>query len=100
MMIANGEVGDRGDISTLPIHAQSPEDAHLYNLPGDDADNNAGTRHAARMNVHWPAEDGWHLTPDCSEDCEGDFSWHSCDACGSTLGGDRHAAIASRRVES
>lgn len=26
----------------------------------------------------------------CDEDCEGYFSWSSCDYCGSSLGGDRH----------
>lgn len=26
----------------------------------------------------------------CDEDCEGWFSWSSCDFCGSQLGGDRH----------
>jgi hypothetical protein len=29
----------------------------------------------------------------CDEDCEGWFSWSSCDGCGSRLGGDRHPAV-------
>lgn len=29
----------------------------------------------------------------CGEGCEGDFAVTSCDGCGSTLGGDRHAAV-------
>jgi hypothetical protein len=91
MLMANGDVGDRGDISKLSEYQQSEDDAHLYNLPGDDGENNANSRHAARMDAHWQ---GYHVVPACPEDCEGEFSWSSCDGCGSTLGGDRHPAIA------
>ncbi len=96
MMLANGDVGDRGDIGELTEYQQDADDAHLYNLPGDDQWNNANTRHAARMNAHWPGEDGWELVPgDCEGSCE--FSWSSCDGCGSSLGGDRHHAVAWKR---
>ncbi len=55
--------------------------------------------------------DGWNLFAggtheDCEhgdgEDCpleEGNFSWSSCDACGSSLGGDRHRAVAMRELQ-
>lgn len=36
--------------------------------------------------------DGYHVALNCPEDCEGGFSWSRCDACLSTLGGDRHPA--------
>jgi len=38
----------------------------------------------------WPDAEGWHLVPDCPEDCEGGFSWSPCAVCGSPLGGHRH----------
>lgn len=102
MMLANGDVGDRGDIGQVPAYLQSEDDAHLYNLPGDDQEHNANSRHAARMNAHWPGEDGWELSPNCHQECDGEFSWSSCDGCGSTLGGDRHPAVAWKheRVQS
>lgn len=96
MLIANGEVGDRGDIGNLTEYQQSEDDAHLYNLPGDDHQNNAASRHAARIDAHWPAADGWTIAPNCPEECEGGFSWSGCDACGSTLGGERHPAVAMK----
>ncbi|OPZ65192.1 MAG: hypothetical protein BWY85_00730 [Firmicutes bacterium ADurb.Bin506] len=34
-----------------------------------------------------------HAEGECDKDCEQkEFSWSSCDGCGSTLGGSRHAA--------
>ena len=102
MMLANGDVGDRGDIGELTEYQQDADDAHLYNLPGDDQEHNANSRHAALMEYHWPGADGWELYPSCPEDCEGGFSWSSCNGCGSTLGGDRHPAVAWKheRVQS
>ena len=44
---------------------------------------------------NWPAP--WTVTPNCPEDCDGGFSWQSCDCCGSHLGGDRHPAVAHNR---
>lgn len=29
----------------------------------------------------------------CPENCEGYFTWHSCDVCGSSLGGERHPVV-------
>lgn len=29
----------------------------------------------------------------CEEDCEGWFSWHSCDVCNEGLGGERHPVV-------
>lgn len=92
-MIANGEVADRGDIGQVPKDLQSADDAHLYNLPGDNQTNNAGSRHAARIEAHWPTVDGWHIVPGDSDD-DRCFSWLSCDGCGSGLGGYRAAAHA------
>lgn len=31
-----------------------------------------------------------HAVMACAEDCEGWFSWRACEACGSSLGGNRH----------
>lgn len=96
MLDANGDVGDRGK----PISNADPDDQdyYLYNLPGDDQFNNPSTRHAEKMNERWPDEDGWQLSNNCDEECEGHFSWSRCDGCGSTLGGDRHPAVAMRKV--
>ncbi|MCP4307341.1 MAG: hypothetical protein GY788_21215 [bacterium] len=55
--------------------------------------------------------DGWNLIAGgcecehCADDtgenpCEGWFSWSSCEACGSSLGGDRYHATAMREVVS
>lgn len=96
-MIANGEVSPRCDIGQVPAHILDEDDAHLYDMPGDDQSNNAGTRHATRMNAHWPAADGWVLAlGDYGDDVE--FSWTSCDGCGSTLGGYRASATAFMMV--
>lgn len=43
--------------------------------------------------------DGWVVVLNCPEDCEGGFSWSRCDGCGSTLGGDRHPAVAWEEVK-
>lgn len=90
-MAANGDVGDRGDIGDLPEHAQDADDAHLYNLPGDDAEHNANSRHAARMDAY---TGGLVIAPG---DGEGEFSWRSCDGCGSSLGGSRFEATGFAR---
>lgn len=52
---------------------------------------------ADEIEEQWPAADGWQLVITCEEGCEGGFSWSSCDACGSTLGGDRHPFVAMRQ---
>lgn len=52
----------------------------------------------AAIDRAWPESEGWHLAPACGEDCEGGFSWSSCDVCGSRLGGDRHDVAAWRTV--
>jgi hypothetical protein len=54
--------------------------------------------HARRMDAQWPIVDGWTLSNNCDENCEGHFSWARCIGCGSTLGGDRHPAVAMRKV--
>lgn len=33
------------------------------------------------------------LTLNCPEDCDGYFTWRSCNGCGDTLGGDRHPGV-------
>ena len=44
-----------------------------------------------RLSDSW---DGYHIALDCPEDgCES-FSWSSCDGCESSLGGNRHPAVA------
>lgn len=35
----------------------------------------------------------YYAVVDCDEDCEGWFSWSSCDYCNSRLGGDRHPIV-------
>lgn len=39
--------------------------------------------------ANWP-EPGLYIVIACEEECEGWFSWRSCDICGATLGGNRH----------
>jgi hypothetical protein len=53
------------------------------------------------VKANWPPEDGWHLGLGWSEEEDGEdhdqaFSWSSCKACGSQLGGDRFNAHAAR----
>ena len=69
MMMANGEVGDHGD---------APEGATW-------ADDNADTRHVAKMEAMWPSVDGWHMVPG-DDDGEG-FGWRRVVRVGSSLGG-------------
>lgn len=52
----------------------------------------------AAIDRAWPESEGWHLAPAYGDDCEGSFSWSSCDVCGSKLGGDRHPVSAWRTV--
>lgn len=76
MFIANGEVFDgTGDITA---------------------------EHAAIMEREWANADALlrDLVLACPENCEGEFSWHACDGCGSTLAGDRHPAVALGPEES
>ena len=47
-----------------------------------------------------PEWEGWHVVLDCPENCEGSFSWSSCEGCGSRLGGDRHPAAAWKETDS
>lgn len=49
--------------------------------------------HVAAMDHEWPMADGWQLVPGSEEL---GFSWSGCEGCGSTLGGDRHEAVAMR----
>lgn len=48
---------------------------------------------ARDMHEKWGGDER-HIVPACTDECEGGFSWTSCDGCGSTLGGDRHPAVA------
>lgn len=47
--------------------------------------------HSYRMAKLW-GTDLLHMVLACPEECDGWFSWSSCDGCGSTLGGERHPA--------
>ena len=42
----------------------------------------------------WP---GWDVHGNCPENCDGWFSWSSCEGCGESLGGTRHPGVAMRR---
>jgi len=52
--------------------------------------------HVRKMQIWWPVEDGWELSAGNSVDnSDGDeFSWATCDGCGSTTGGARFPAAA------
>lgn len=45
---------------------------------------------AAQLAANWP---GMNVHGACPEDCDGWFSWSSCDGCGNTDGGERHPAV-------
>lgn len=59
----------------------------------DEDGHNVAKVHAEKINTLWPIGQ-YKLVPNCSEECEGSFSWRDCEGCGSTLGGDRHPAVA------
>lgn len=61
----------------------------LANGVADEGDE----RVVAAMSKEWPP-DLFQLVPACPEDCEGNFMWSRCEGCGSSLGGDRHPAVA------
>lgn len=67
-------------------------DDHPDNRPDDDADENATTRHAAKIEARWPRAGGWHV----HVNNPAGFSMSGCDGCGSNLGGDRYNATAVR----
>jgi len=70
-------------------------DCLIFLANGDDQ-SEAGDI-AERIEAQWSEEDPdlhWEIVPNCPEDCDGWFSWSSCDGCGSHLGGDRHPAVA------
>ncbi len=58
-------------------------------LPDDSAW--SADDHADAMDATQPGASDFTLA--CGEECEGWFSWASCDGCGSTLGGERHPAV-------
>lgn len=53
---------------------------------------------ANRIDRRWPAVEGWNLVPggESSDDEGTEFSWRSCESCGSDLGGARYPACAVR----
>ena len=79
------------------------EDCLAYFANGEVSDNPEHDRPniAAEIEAQWPKPtDGsfWEIANTCSEDCEGSFSWQSCESCGSRLGGNRHPAVAMRLI--
>lgn len=52
---------------------------------------------AAEVGAMKGIDDGWDVVMSCPDECEGWFSWQPCDACQSSLGGDRHPAVMMRR---
>lgn len=102
MFLANGDVGDYGPIPwdarlRAKLGIIRGEGIHLFTWDGDDHDENPTTRHAALIEEQWPSADGWELVAGTCEDDDYEFSWASCDACGTRLGGTRHTAHAMRR---
>lgn len=64
---------------------------------GGDATPAMDDLHLSLMELQWPSADGWHVSLNCDENCEGGFSWSQCEGCGENLGGDRHPAVAMRK---
>ncbi len=77
MLIANGDApdGDTGELNAA-IEAHAP---HV--VSDDDCDVYGAVRGSIRRELH--AGDG-----------DSEFSWQSCETCGSALGGSRHPVIA------
>lgn len=64
----------------------------LMVIANADASGIADYAEWSRMVARADATDGgkYDVVPACDDDCEGYFSWSSCDYCGSSLGGERH----------
>lgn len=69
----------------------------LFLANGDEPEDAWGWS-ADQLDQNWPPEEGWQIHP--AHNTEGSFSYVRCGACGSSLGGDRHLAVAMRRVQS
>lgn len=69
-------------------------DCLMLHANGDAGDGVDNDELAASIEEVWPSDEGWLIIP------EGDdthFSWGWCDSCMTTLGGDRHTAIAVKK---
>mgnify|MGYP001551418455 CR=1 FL=1 len=57
----------------------------------DGNGNDISAEQRARIAAQWPEH---QLVLNCEDDCEGWFSWSSCEGCDGRFGGDRHPAVA------
>jgi len=56
---------------------------------GECGTDDESERQDARMR-RYLGDDLIHAVANCADDCAEEFSWRHCEACGSTLGGERH----------
>lgn len=81
-------------------------DCVMFLANGDFPEYRDETMYADCIDAIWPPEEGWSLCVDFPRDgeeedtCYNEFSWSSCDCCGSTLGGSRYRATAIRETRS
>lgn len=85
MFLANGETPPEMDEDqTAEWVAEIDRRAGAWNV-------DVGGEHSYEDGCRNVSEDGkWIGSTDCSCETQ-EFSWSSCDVCGSTLGGERHA---------
>jgi hypothetical protein len=67
-------------------------DCLLLIANGETTESTTVEEHAAKMDALW--SDDWHIV--LGSDGESNFSWSSCEGCGSKLGGARETAFAVR----
>lgn len=98
LVTCTGPMNDPDDIGKWVIRHETDE--LWWDDEGDDWDSFVW---ATRYDSPPPAVSGGIPTlievVNRDYECEGGFSWHSCDGCGNTEGGMRHTSLAVRRDE-
>jgi hypothetical protein len=65
-------------------------DCILYLANGDCGDDETTEAIAMAIEARWSPDEARNMVADCGEECDEEFSWSPCEACGSRLGGARH----------
>jgi hypothetical protein len=75
---------------TVTYEGECCDDCICFLANGDCGTPERTAEIAAAIEGNWSQDEVGHMCANCDEDCEGQFSWRPCEACGSTWGGGRH----------